>query len=54
MIYIILATIIALCAGLLVIDVLEWHTKLIRHISIYGICACELGMVISIILTGIL
>ncbi len=53
MIYIILATIIAFCAGLLVIDVLEWQTGTVGFAAIIAICICEIVMVgytLSIIL----
>lgn len=54
MIYIILATVIALCAGLLVIDVLEWQTGTVGFAAICGIVLCEVVMVVYIILTEIL
>ena len=54
MIYIILATIIALCAGLLVIDVLEWQTGKVGFVAIVGIVVCEIIMTVYIFLNLIL
>lgn len=51
MIYIILATIIALCAGLLVIDVLEWQTGTVGFWAICGIVVCEVVMVAYLIIS---
>lgn len=54
MIYIILATIIALCAGLLVIDVLEWQTGTVGFAAICGMVLCEIIMTVYIFLNLIL
>ena len=49
MIYIILATIIALCAGLVVLDMLKWRNGSVAAISVIAICICEVAMLVSVL-----